>query len=238
MKRHPSAALAPGSVKRRDGSGDLHCVNLADLSDEVLCAGLPVEPFHAWPGQRQRLGGWWSSSLRRHVPTSSGSERDLLLRLDHLGDVVAIGWRPFALPGPSVVPSYLALRRLRSTVLAITATRNHCGDALAGVAQDRGWSVVTPDGIDAVSLGNLRWLAAYRVDRYAPSPALRLRLRAACASWVTIENALGRLVDQNESREGALGGILHLLWAHELELEDMTSKPISMRSCVRTVKEF
>ncbi|MET3172937.1 UNVERIFIED_ORG: hypothetical protein ABIB52_000765 [Arthrobacter sp. UYCu721] len=157
----------------------------AALSDDVASqrfeSALPVRSFFAWPGKRNYEGSWWSSTVRAHVGFESLLERDFLMSADYDRDVVGISSQPFALLWPKgtegarghVPDFFLRLgdgtgrvvdvrhpERLASAEQQFDLTREAC--------EQVGWEYEVFTGVGEPFASNLRWLAGYRQDRFAP----------------------------------------------------------------------
>ncbi|WAH96983.1 TnsA-like heteromeric transposase endonuclease subunit [Arthrobacter sp. MMS18-M83] len=154
-------------------------VALASLGLE---SALPVRTFFSWQGKRNYEGRWWSSTVRSHVGFESLLERDFLLSADHDRDVVGVASQPFAFLWPRgtegsrghVPDFFVRLRdgtgrvvdvkpagRVRSAERQFSLTREACAAA--------GWDYQVFTGLAEPRASNLRWLAGYRQDRFAPS---------------------------------------------------------------------
>lgn len=151
------------------------------LASLGLESALPVRAFFSWQGKRNYEGRWWSSTVRSHVGFESLLERDFLLSADHDRDVVGVASQPFAFLWPRgtegsrghVPDFFVRLRdgtgrvvdvkpagRVRSAERQLGLTREACAAA--------GWEYEVFTGLAEPRASNLRWLAGYRQDRFAP----------------------------------------------------------------------
>ncbi len=228
-------------VLRLDGSVRNEAVSpeLASLPTE---SALPIRRFFSWPGKRNYEGSWWSSTTRAHVEFESLLERDYLLAADVDAQVVAIGAQPLALLWPrnttgqrNHVPDFFV--RLRNGDGRLVDVR-HPDRVAKGAAQfaltravcnEIGWQYEVFTGLPCERSHNLRWLAGYRQDRYAPDDGAAVAIRECFSTPVALQSGLRRASASMGLPLNVLtANVLHLVWRQQLSFDLGT--PLSMNS--------
>lgn len=226
--------------------------------DEPLAAGLwalrfetalPVRSFFSWPGKRNYEGSWWSGTAGGHVPFESLLERDFAMVADHDGDVVGISSQPFALLWPrgtdgarGHVPDFFV--RLRNGGGRVVDVRpvEHVGSAAEQFEMSRraceevGWEYEVFNGLAEPLGSNLRWLAGYRQDRFAPGAEVLPAITAAFAEGLPLKVGVRRAAHGaglDPSRVHA--HVLNLLFAGVLAAD--LSQPLALDSFVSCAPE-
>lgn len=201
------------------------------LVDVRLEDALPARDFTAYPKQRHYEGSWWSSKNRAHVQFESLLERDALLWFDWDADVRAVAAQPLAFLWPRGttghkwhVPDYFArLANGDGLVVDVRATDRQNAKTLAQFDLTRdacttvGWQYRVWTGLPEPLAASLRWLAGYRQDRSAPSPAVRERVLAAFATGQRLRDGVDQVATfARQPAETVTANVYHLLWRHEL----------------------
>jgi hypothetical protein len=203
------------------------------LSSLALESALPVREFFAWRGKRNYEGLWWSSTVGSHVGFESLLEREFLLAADHDREAVGIASQPFALLWPrgtegarSHVPDFFVrLRdgsgrvvdvkrpdRVGSAQRQFELTREACGAA--------GWDYEVFTGLPEPRASNLRWLAGYRQDRFAPDAAAAAVLAGSFVPEASLAAGIRRAARTLGADEGIVRAqVLHLLFTGALAVD-------------------
>ena len=186
-------------------------------------AGLQVEHLETLQGldvargRSWRIGWWWSSTTRGHVPFASKYQRTCLMVLDADPQVSWIVHSPIALNrGPiRVVPPYVVSKDGRvNVVFGSPGPSNGSGDRRALLEEwclAAGWNLLELDDLSIVAERTLRWIAGYRHHRNSdPSIEDRLlqRFTKPYPLWDGAD-AVGPLSQ-------VLPVVYHLLWIGEL----------------------
>ena len=186
----------------------------ADLQVEQL---EPLEGLDVVGGRVWRIGWWWSSTMRGHVPFASNYERNCLMMLDADPQVSRIVHTPIAvIRGPTrVVPPYVVIKDDRVNVVCGGA-RGSRGSSehealLREWCQVAGWNLLTLDALAPVAERSLRWLAGYRRRRIS-DPAIQEVLLRRFAKPRPLWD--GATASGPPSR--VLPVVYHLLWMGEL----------------------
>ncbi|MEW1724700.1 TnsA-like heteromeric transposase endonuclease subunit [Streptomyces sp. NPDC093109] len=151
-----------------------------------------VRGFPSYRGQRHFPGLYWSATTGGHVGFESWLERDHVMLLDFTPEVTGLLSQPFWLfwedgrgKRVSHAPDYFArfedgrglvvdcrpLDRIDARSAAkFEATRTACVSA--------GWGYRVVGAVDAVRMGNVRWLAGYRHPRRGVAEGVVERLLA------------------------------------------------------------
>jgi hypothetical protein len=198
-----------------------------------LESALPVRAFFSWQGKRNYEGRWWSSTVRSHVGFESLLERDFLLSADHDRDVGGVASQPFAFLWPRgtegsrghVPDFFVRLRdgtgrvvdvkpagRVRSAERQFGLTREACAAA--------GWDYEVFTGLAEPRASNLRWLAGYRQDRFAPDgPAAAVLVDSFCPE-ASLAGGVRRAAKALGADEGIVRAhALHLLYTGALAVD-------------------
>ncbi|MFC4753332.1 TnsA-like heteromeric transposase endonuclease subunit [Dietzia aurantiaca] len=214
------------------------------LGSFAVESALPVRAFFSWPGKRNYEGLWWSSTMRSHVGFESLLERDFLLGADHDRGIVAVSSQPFVFLWPRgtegarwhVPDFFVRLRdgtgrvidvkpagRVRSAQHQFDLTRTGCVAA--------GWDYEVFTGLAERQAANLRWLAGYRQDRFAPDEATAAVLANSFAPGASLAAGVRRAARVLGTDSGIVHAqVLHLLFAGVLNVE--LDVPLSQDSAV------
>jgi hypothetical protein len=205
--------------------GVAHRAELADVWPVGFETMAPVRKFSSRKGQRHLPGRWWSATDGCHVGYESWLERDHVMLLDFDPVVVGIASQPLWLSWTtedgtvrSHAPDYFARRadgsalvvdcrpvgrRKPRDVAAFEATRSAC--------ELVGWDYRLVGALEAVLVGNVRWLAGYRHPRHRV-PELLGPVRAAFAEPAPLMATAESVGDPI----AVLPVLFHLLWRQEL----------------------
>ncbi len=205
----------------------------AALASLALESALPVRAFFSWPGKRNYEGMWWSSTVRSHVRFESLLERDFLLSADYDRDVVGVASQPFAFLWPRetegsrghVPDFFVRLRdgtgqvidvkpagRVRSADRQFALTREACEAA--------GWDYEVFTGMAEPRASNLRWLAGYRQDRFAPDGTAAAVLVDSFTPEISLAGGVRRATKMLGTDEGIVRAhVLHLLFTGALAVD-------------------
>lgn len=205
----------------------------AALASLALESALPVRAFFSWPGKRNYEGMWWSSTVRSHVGFESLLERDFLLSADYDRDVVGVASQPFALLWPRgtegsrghVPDFFVRLRdgtgrvidvkpagRVRSADRQFSLTREACEAA--------GWDYEVFTGMAEPRASNLRWLAGYRQDRFAPDGTAAAVMVGSFTPEISLAGGVRRAARMLGADEGIVRAhVLHLLFTGALAVD-------------------
>lgn len=205
----------------------------AALASLTLESALPVRAFFSWQGKRNYEGRWWSSTVRSHVGFESFLERDFLLSADYDRDVVGVASQPFAFLWPRrtdgarghVPDFFVRLRdgtgrvvdvkpagRVRSAERQFGLTREACEAA--------GWDYEVFTGLTEPRASNLRWLAGYRQDRFAPDGTAAAVLVDSFAPETSLTGGVRRAAKVLGTDEGIVHAhVLHLLFTGALAID-------------------
>ncbi|WP_252615090.1 TnsA-like heteromeric transposase endonuclease subunit [Pseudarthrobacter raffinosi] len=203
------------------------------LASLGLESALPVRAFFSWQGKRNYEGRWWSSTVRSHVGFESLLERDFLLSADHDRDVVGVASQPFAFLWPRgtegsrghVPDFFVRLRdgtgrvvdvkpagRVRSAERQFGLTREACAAA--------GWEYEVFTGLAEPRASNLRWLAGYRQDRFAPDGNAAAVLVDSFSPEASLTGGVRRAAKALGTDEGIVRvQVLHLLFTGVLAVD-------------------
>lgn len=211
-------------------------------------SALPVRSFFSWPGKRNYEGSWWSSTVRAHVGFESLLEREFLMLADHDPEVVGIASQPFALLWPKgtegarghVPDFFLRLGdgtgrvvdvrhpdRVDSAERQFSMTRRAC--------EAVGWEYEVFTGLEGPLASNLRWLAGYRLDRFAPPasavPAV-VEVFSPGASLAVGARRAARVLRLEPSM--VLAYAMHLMFTGVLDAD--LSRPLSLEATTVSVR--
>ncbi|MGY2747786.1 hypothetical protein ACVWZ8_004968 [Arthrobacter sp. UYCu723] len=203
------------------------------LASLGLESALPVRAFFSWTGKRNYEGRWWSSTVRSHVGFESLLERDFLLSADHDRGVVGVASQPFAFLWPRgtegsrghVPDFFVRLRdgtgrvvdvkpagRVRSAERQFGLTREACAAA--------GWEYEVFTGLAEPLASNLRWLAGYRQDRFAPDGTAAAVLVDSFNPEASLTGGVRRAAKALGADEGIVRAqALHLLFTGVLAVD-------------------
>jgi hypothetical protein len=213
-------------VRFLDHDGERRC-ELSQAAGVAFEDLVPVRSFAAFRGQRNNTGWWWVATTSRHVGYESWLERDHLIRLDYIPDVVGIASQPFWLSWPegtrrrSHAPDYFARLADGTGIVIDCRPRQRVGprDAAAFAATERAcaqvdWRYELAHEMPATRAANLRWLAGYRHPRHRRGEIANDAIQAATRPLHLHDLAL-RLGDPI----GTLPVLFHLLWLGELDAD-------------------
>ncbi|GAP60684.1 hypothetical protein AHiyo1_42580 [Arthrobacter sp. Hiyo1] len=227
--------------------------------DEPVSAGISAVPFESamavrsffsWPGKRNYEGSWWSSTMRAHVGFESLLERDFAMLADHDGDVVGISSQPFALLWPHgteharghVPDFFLRLRDGGGRVVDVRPV-GHADSAAdqfemsRQACQEVGWEYEVFTGIPEPLGSNVRWLAGYRQDRFAPGAEVLPAIAAAFAEETPMKVGVRRVArGVGLDRSMVHAHVLNLLFTGVLTADH--SQPLALDSPVSIAVEW
>lgn len=214
-----------------------------------LESALPVRSFLSWPGKRNYEGSWWSNTTGSHVGFESLLERDFLMLADYEQDVVGIASQPFAVLWPrgtegarGHVPDFFVRLRdgggrvvdvrspehLEAGARQFSLTRKLCEEA--------GWDYVVFSGMPEPTASNLRWLAGYRLHRYAPGSTLVPAIMEAIGSGGSVAAGLRRASRMLRLEASTVHAhLLYLAFTGVLEVD--LDEPLSMDSWIAPAQE-
>lgn len=194
------------------------------LASFALESALPVRSFFSWQGKRNYEGMWWSSTMGAHVGFESLLERDFLLSADHDRDVVGIASQPLAFLWPHgtagardhVPDFFVRLRDGTGRVVDVKpAGRTRSAERQFGLTREAceaaGWDYEVFTGLSEPRASNLRWLAGYRQDRFAPADTVATLLADSFAPEASLVGGVRRAAR-------ALGADESIVRAHVLNL--------------------
>ncbi|WP_427019132.1 TnsA-like heteromeric transposase endonuclease subunit (plasmid) [Pseudarthrobacter sp. P1] len=214
------------------------------LASLALESALPVRAFFSWPGKRNYEGVWWSSTTRSHVGFESLLEREFLMSADYDRDLVGVASQPFAFLWPRgteggrwhVPDFFVRLRdgggrvvdvkhpdRVGSAERQFGLTREACEAA--------GWEYELFTGLGEPRGSNLRWLAGYRQDRFAPDDTAAAVLVDSFVPESSLSSGVRRAARTLRVDDGIVRAhVLHLLFSGVLAVD--LDRPLSQDSVV------
>ncbi len=215
----------------------------SNLSASEFCALQPsslrpLAPVPAWVGKQAREGLWWFSGIEQHVTFASTWERDVLVLLDYLGDVVdAVRDPVIILPSRgSENPPLRPWLMVRSTggdlILAVRRSDQSRATAVARTFGQASLDLAIPTLPPDRDMQVLRWLAGYRFTRFRLPPDAEQVVRDACSiartlAWTVATVASATGYDQSIVR----GNVFAQLWLRTIALVD-TGRRLSNSSLV------
>ncbi|WP_423181311.1 TnsA-like heteromeric transposase endonuclease subunit [Arthrobacter sp. NyZ413] len=243
---------ATGSVRvlGRFEAGMLDAALSDDVASERFESALPVRSFFAWPGKRNYEGSWWSSTVRAHVGFESLLEREFLMSADYDKDVVGISSQPFALLWPKgtegarghVPDFFLRLADGTGRVVAVRhpdrlASAQRQSNLTREACEQVGWEYEVFTGLSEPLASNIRWLAGYRQDRFAPPasaiPAI-VEAFSPATSLAAGARRAARLLKLDFSMAQAYA--MNLVFTGSLDAD--LRRPLSLDATVSPVQEF
>lgn len=211
---------------------DNHAVS-PDAAALAVESALPIRRFYSWKGKRNYEGRWWSSTTRTHIAFESLLERDALMMADFDTEVVAIAAQPFALLWPRDtsgakhhVPDFFVrlangdgrvvdVKRAAAVKHAATQfelTRKACNEIC--------WQYQVFTEPDPIFTANLRWLAGYRHDRFAPDVKVYDRITEAFTTPMSLALGVRDAASiLNNPESPLLAHTYHLMWKQDLHTD-------------------
>jgi hypothetical protein len=187
----------------------------------------PVRSFPSFRGQRNWPGLWWAATTGCHVGYESWLERDHVMLLDFDRDVVAFAPQPFWLffldagRRRSHAPDFFARRRNGGAVVIdcrpdgrIKPRDAVAFEATARACESVGWEYRRVGAVDAVLVGNVRWLSGYRHPRFADPAVAELLCGVFAAPRPLLDGA-----ELAGNSAAVLPVLFHLLWCQQLRTE-------------------
>ncbi|MEU9713556.1 TnsA-like heteromeric transposase endonuclease subunit [Streptomyces sp. NPDC047967] len=227
----------------RDAAGE-HRRLLSEAVSVAFEEGRPVRGFPSYRGQRHFPGLYWSATTGGHVGFESWLERDHVMLLDFTPEVTGLQSQPFWLfwedgrgKRVSHAPDYFArfedgrglvvdcrpLDRIDArSVAKFEATRAACVSA--------GWGYRVVGAVDAVRMGNVRWLAGYRHPRHGVAGGVVERLLALFSVPSPLVGQASLMGDPI----AVLPVVFHLLWQGRLGAD--LSRPLTDTTLVSRVE--
>jgi hypothetical protein len=221
------AGAADGvKVSYLDECGLVRSARLAEAGVDFASTA-PVRSFPSYRGQRSFPGFYFAACMGRLVGFESWLERDEAMAMDFDPCVTAFAAQPFRLEWTdssrrrSHVPDFFARRDDGSGEVVDCRPENRIKpadrdvfDATAGFCDAVGWGFRLVHGHEPVWLGNVRWLAGYRMSRCCRRPwdALLLAQFAEPGALIAGARAVGDPI-------AVLPTLYHLLWIGRLHTD-------------------
>jgi hypothetical protein len=213
-----------------DGQGLARAAGRTSVA--ALLDAVPWRTFRWYQGQRHYSGKYWSATESDHVIYESRLELSALLMADFDPAVSKIKAQPFLLTAlvgarrSRHIPDYLLLRDGGPVVVDVVRAARLDDPKIASlcawtkqVVESLGWSYEVISEQPPVVLGNVRFLAGYRRQRFV-EPDVVAYLRS-CAT-----NLAGVRIDVAECQVAkrfpyplVRSALLHLLWRQEFVVD-------------------
>jgi hypothetical protein len=223
------AAALDATVVSRDASGVERVTPLAQASAAALVAGRPVREFRMHKNQQHWSGSWWCATTEDLEIYESRLELSRLILADFDPDVADVLSQPFVLrqvvDGKTRLhtPDFLFVTRDRQAVVVDVkhADRVRAPKVAPVLARTReaveakGWSYEVWTGAPQARLGNVRFLAGFRLRARIDDAALDAAHDRALPG-MTVGEALAAVAAAGAHPMLARPALLHLLWRGDL----------------------
>lgn len=149
---------------------------------------LPARESKNYPGRSNHPGYYWFAGTKQLVRYESMTEYSALMWFDHKNEIKAISSQPMCLhflDGTNHFPDFFAVEESGRQLLIDVHPEEHTTDEdMATFSKTEllcdgiGWTYVLFTGVSRTLEYNLEWVAAYRHDRYLPSPDVTRNVEA------------------------------------------------------------
>lgn len=201
-----------------------------EIADVAFETCRPIRSFPAYRGRRAHQGKYWFSRSQSHVSFESRFEMTALMVLDFCGEAKAVSSNPFWLLWPCGerpvrhAPDFFVRRHDGSTLVVdvkpaqrVTDQDRLQHDRTRRLCDELAWEYREFAAVDVILERNLRLLAGYHHQRFAPLPSLRRLIESRLQVAGEDGMRLGDLIDSvtalpDHSDTTVVCGIYHMMW--------------------------